>query len=254
MTAKIDLHTSTGDQLAHRAVPVADDDHLAGHGRRPTTSSTSSPSSSSVRTTSPSATAAAMTTTLQFYVLEPIDAALQRHATFMVANQQWTTGDLKGAVRRLDDGQQGQARRRGRRRLGRRLGLDARRVPGREERPDAGRLRGDRARHLPRRRLGARDRQHLVHRPGLVVPGRDQRREHHELLLRPRLRLPARVQHLLLDVQDRQPVPEAGHLPPDAPTPTCCARTTSSTRSTRGTATRAPGTWASRRCPTSRRR
>jgi hypothetical protein len=36
------------------------------------------------------------TTTLQFYVLEPIDAALQRHATFMVANTQWTTGDLKG--------------------------------------------------------------------------------------------------------------------------------------------------------------
>jgi hypothetical protein len=37
-----------------------------------------------------------MTTTLQFYLLEPIDAALQRHATFMVANQQWTTGDMKG--------------------------------------------------------------------------------------------------------------------------------------------------------------
>jgi hypothetical protein len=36
------------------------------------------------------------TTTLQFYVLEPIDTALQRHATFMVANTQWTTGDLKG--------------------------------------------------------------------------------------------------------------------------------------------------------------
>ncbi len=37
-----------------------------------------------------------MTTTLQFYVIEPIDAALQRHATFMIDNQQWTTGDLKG--------------------------------------------------------------------------------------------------------------------------------------------------------------
>ena len=37
-----------------------------------------------------------MTTTLQFYVIEPIDAALQRHATFMINNQQWTTGDLKG--------------------------------------------------------------------------------------------------------------------------------------------------------------
>jgi len=36
------------------------------------------------------------TTTLQFYLLEPIDTALQRHATFMVANTQWTTGDLKG--------------------------------------------------------------------------------------------------------------------------------------------------------------
>jgi len=36
------------------------------------------------------------TTTLQFYVLEPIDAALQRHATFMVQSTQWTTGDLKG--------------------------------------------------------------------------------------------------------------------------------------------------------------
>ncbi|HVT09665.1 MAG TPA: DUF5695 domain-containing protein, partial [Polyangia bacterium] len=36
------------------------------------------------------------TTTLQFYVLEPIDAAIQRHATFMVASTQWTSGDLKG--------------------------------------------------------------------------------------------------------------------------------------------------------------
>jgi hypothetical protein len=36
------------------------------------------------------------TTTLQFYVLEPIDAALQRHATFMVANTQWPGGDLAG--------------------------------------------------------------------------------------------------------------------------------------------------------------
>jgi Family of unknown function (DUF5695) len=40
------------------------------------------------------------TTTLQFYVLEPIDAALQRHATFMVKNTQWTSGDLNGV---LDD-------------------------------------------------------------------------------------------------------------------------------------------------------
>jgi MYXO-CTERM domain-containing protein len=40
------------------------------------------------------------TTTLQFYVLEPIDAALQRHATFMVGSTQWTSGDLKGV---LDD-------------------------------------------------------------------------------------------------------------------------------------------------------
>ena len=37
-----------------------------------------------------------LTTTLQFYVIEPIDTALQRHATFMVANQQWTSGDMKG--------------------------------------------------------------------------------------------------------------------------------------------------------------
>lgn len=35
-------------------------------------------------------------TTLQFYVLEPIDTALQRHATFMVNSTQWTTGDMKG--------------------------------------------------------------------------------------------------------------------------------------------------------------
>jgi hypothetical protein len=36
------------------------------------------------------------TTTLQFYVLEPIDAAIQRHATFIVSQTQWTTGDMKG--------------------------------------------------------------------------------------------------------------------------------------------------------------
>ncbi|HXU62693.1 MAG TPA: DUF5695 domain-containing protein, partial [Polyangia bacterium] len=36
------------------------------------------------------------TTTLQFYVLEPIDTALQRHTTFMVNSTQWTSGDLKG--------------------------------------------------------------------------------------------------------------------------------------------------------------
>ncbi|MES1174247.1 MAG: DUF5695 domain-containing protein [Myxococcales bacterium] len=40
------------------------------------------------------------TTTLQFYALEPIDAAFQRHATFMVASTQWTSGDLNGV---LDD-------------------------------------------------------------------------------------------------------------------------------------------------------
>lgn len=34
------------------------------------------------------------TTTLQFCVLEPIDAAIQRHATFMVQNTQWSSGDL----------------------------------------------------------------------------------------------------------------------------------------------------------------
>jgi hypothetical protein len=32
------------------------------------------------------------TTTLQFYVLEPLDAALQRHATFMVTSTQWSSG------------------------------------------------------------------------------------------------------------------------------------------------------------------
>jgi len=37
-----------------------------------------------------------LTTTLQFYVIEPIDTALQRHATFMVANQQVPSGDMKG--------------------------------------------------------------------------------------------------------------------------------------------------------------
>ena len=36
------------------------------------------------------------TTTLQFYVLEPIDAALQRHATFMVANTQGASGTGAG--------------------------------------------------------------------------------------------------------------------------------------------------------------
>jgi len=36
------------------------------------------------------------TTTLQFYALEPIDAAFQRHATFMVKSTQWTSGDLNG--------------------------------------------------------------------------------------------------------------------------------------------------------------
>ncbi len=37
-----------------------------------------------------------LTTTLQFYVIEPVETALQRHATFMVANQQWPSGDMKG--------------------------------------------------------------------------------------------------------------------------------------------------------------
>jgi hypothetical protein len=36
------------------------------------------------------------TTTLQFYVLEPLDQALQRHATFMVGSTQWSSGDLNG--------------------------------------------------------------------------------------------------------------------------------------------------------------
>jgi hypothetical protein len=36
------------------------------------------------------------TTTLQFYVLEPIDAAIQRHATFMVSSMRWTSGTLNG--------------------------------------------------------------------------------------------------------------------------------------------------------------
>jgi hypothetical protein len=35
-------------------------------------------------------------TTLQFYVLEPLDKALQCHATFMVEKTQWTSGDMKG--------------------------------------------------------------------------------------------------------------------------------------------------------------
>ena len=35
------------------------------------------------------------TTTLQFYVLEPIDAALQRHATFMVGSTQSSSGPLR---------------------------------------------------------------------------------------------------------------------------------------------------------------
>ena len=65
------------------------------------------------------------------------------------------------------------------------------------------------------------------------MPGRDQRRQHQQLLLRPRLRVPARVQHVLLDVQDRQPLPEAGHLPQHQPTPICYGRTAFCTSSTR---------------------
>lgn len=35
-------------------------------------------------------------TTLQFYAIEPVDTALQRHATFMVNNQQWNVpGDIR---------------------------------------------------------------------------------------------------------------------------------------------------------------
>ena len=37
------------------------------------------------------------TTTLQFYVLEPIDAALQRHATFMVANTHGRPATSRGS-------------------------------------------------------------------------------------------------------------------------------------------------------------
>ncbi|MFC5468014.1 DUF5695 domain-containing protein [Cohnella suwonensis] len=38
-------------------------------------------------------------TVLQFYAIEPIDAALQRHATFMVNNQQWNVpGNIKDKV------------------------------------------------------------------------------------------------------------------------------------------------------------
>jgi hypothetical protein len=38
-------------------------------------------------------------TVLQFYAIEPIDAALQRHATFMVNNQQWNVpGDIRDKV------------------------------------------------------------------------------------------------------------------------------------------------------------
>jgi hypothetical protein len=36
------------------------------------------------------------TTTLQFYALEPLGQALQRHATFMVGSTQWSSGDLNG--------------------------------------------------------------------------------------------------------------------------------------------------------------
>ncbi|MNG29771.1 hypothetical protein D3C84_1152590 [compost metagenome] len=35
-------------------------------------------------------------TVLQFYAIEPIDTALQRHSTFMVNNQQWNVpGDIR---------------------------------------------------------------------------------------------------------------------------------------------------------------
>ncbi|HSY21641.1 MAG TPA: DUF5695 domain-containing protein [Polyangiaceae bacterium] len=36
------------------------------------------------------------TTTLQFYAIEPIDTAIQRHATFMTGSTQWSSGDLDG--------------------------------------------------------------------------------------------------------------------------------------------------------------
>lgn len=39
------------------------------------------------------------TTTLQFYAIEPVGTALQRHATFMVNNQQWNVpGDIRDKV------------------------------------------------------------------------------------------------------------------------------------------------------------
>ena len=160
----------------------------------------------------------------------------------------------EGALRRLDDGQQGQAGRRGGQRLGGRLGLDPRPVPGREERADAGRLRGDRARHLPRRRLGAGDRSHLVHRAGLVVPGRDQRHAT-SWAATTTAPTPTRTPSTPTSRCTRSPASTPSSSPTSRrPTPTCCAPTTSSTRSTRGTATPGPDTWASRRSPTSPRR
>ena len=117
-----------------------------------------------------------MTTTLQFYVIEPIDTALQRHATFMVANQQWTERRHEGPLRRLDDGH---ARPSAAPTGGSGWGDDwgwthgeflaeknaqtpvASEVTALDNYLDA---------------VWARaDRQHLVHRPGLVVPRRDQR-------------------------------------------------------------------------------
>jgi hypothetical protein len=40
------------------------------------------------------------TTTLQFYVIEPLGTALQRHSSFMVNSTQWgATGDIRGIIR-----------------------------------------------------------------------------------------------------------------------------------------------------------
>ena len=95
MTAKIDLHTSQAINSLTAQVPA-----------QTTITSLGSPSTghniyqlSFKQLGQNNVTVSygnGLTTTLQFYVIEPVDTALQRHATFMVANQQVTSGDMKG--------------------------------------------------------------------------------------------------------------------------------------------------------------
>ena len=154
-----------------------------------------------------------LTTTLQFYVIEPIDTALQRHATFMVANQQWTSGDMKGL---FDDWMMDTKAKRG---------AEGGSGWGDDWGWTHGEFLAEKNAQTPvASEVTALDTYldavwaRAIDNTSYIVqdwwcPVGTSAIEHHGLLLRPRLRLPARVQHLLLDVQDRQPLPQARHLP-----------------------------------------